>query len=209
MILAWLILIPLIGGLVGWLAAGRAVRWTCLAAAAAQLALAGAVWAGSASAVHAADGAWLMDLNLPWVPALGMRIHLAVDGLSILLVALTGVIGVLSVLASWRSVQEKVGFFHFCLMWSLAGITGAFLALDLFLFYFFWEMMLIPLYLLIRIWGHEQRVYAAWKFFLFTQAGGLLLLLGILGLVLLHGSATGVYTFDLPALVGTALSPSP
>jgi NADH-quinone oxidoreductase subunit M len=89
----------------------------------------------------------------------------------------------------------------------LAGINGVFLALDLFLFYFFWEVMLVPMYFLIGIWGHEQRIYAAIKFFLFTLASGLLMLLAILGVYVIHGRTTGVWTFDFPQLLGTSFDP--
>ena len=91
-------------------------------------------------------------------------------------------------------------------MLVLAGMLGVFLAVDLLLFYVFWELMLVPMYFLIGLWGHEDRVQAAVKFFLFTQLSGLLMLLAILALYLAHGRATGVYTFDLPALLGTPLS---
>ena len=94
-------------------------------------------------------------------------------------------------------IKERVGFFHFNLMLILAGIIGVFTALDLFLFYFFWELMLVPMYFLISIWGHENRTYAAIKFFIFTQASGLFMLLAILGLYFIHGRTTGVYTFRL------------
>ena len=87
--------------------------------------------------------------------------------------------------------SERVGFFHLNLLLVLAGIIGVFLALDLFLFYFFWELMLVPMYFLIGIWGHEHRLYAAIKFFLFTQLSGLLMLLAILGLYFVHGRSTG------------------
>jgi NADH-quinone oxidoreductase subunit M len=93
----------------------------------------------------------------------------------------------LAVLASWKEINKRVGFFHFNLLFVLAGISGVFLSLDLFLFYFSWEVMLIPMYFLISIWGNENRVYAAYKFFLFTQARGLLMLLSILGLYFIHG----------------------
>src|SRR5690606_27462436 len=86
------------------------------------------------------------------------------------------------------------------------GITGVFLTMDLFLFYFFWEVMLIPMYFLIGIWGHENRMYAAYKFFIFTQASGLLMLLAILGLYFVHGSQTGVYTFNYFELLNTSLT---
>ena len=111
----------------------------------------------------------------------------------------------MAVLASWTEIREKVGFFHFNLMWVLAGIVGVFLAVDLFLFYFAWELMLIPMYFLIVIWGHERRVYAAVKFFLFTQCSGLLMLIAILALYFIHHQATGVYTFEYSKLLGTQL----
>ena len=91
------------------------------------------------------------------------------DGLSLLLIALTGFLGILSVAASWRGIELHIGFFHFNLLLILTAITGVFLAEDLFLFYLFWELMLVPLFFLIDIWGHERRHYAALKFFIFTQ----------------------------------------
>ena len=118
---------------------------------------------------------------------------------------LTGFVGILSVAASWKTVHQRVGFFHFVLLLTLTGIAGVFLATDLFLFYLFWELMLIPLFFLIDIWGHEHRHAAAMKFFIFTQVGGLFLLLGILGLVFAHGIATGVFSFDYFILLHTPL----
>jgi NADH-quinone oxidoreductase subunit M len=128
------------------------------------------------------------------------------DGLSLLLVLLTIFLGIISVICSWREIQDRIGFFHFNLMMVLAGIIGVFLALDLILFYFFWELMLVPMYFIIAIWGHENRVYAAIKFFIFTQAGGLLMLLAILGLYFIHGQNTGTYTFNYSELLGTSIS---
>jgi NADH-quinone oxidoreductase subunit M len=112
---------------------------------------------------------WLDEVDWNWVPSFGIHFHLAVDGLSLLMLMLTFFLGIVSVLASWTEIRERVGFFHFNLLWVLAGIAGVFLAVDLFLFYFAWELMLVPMYFLIVIWGHERRVYAAVKFFLFTQ----------------------------------------
>jgi NADH-quinone oxidoreductase subunit M len=117
-------------------------------------------------------------------------------------------LGILSVLISWKEIGHRTGFFHFNILFILAGISGVFLAEDLFLFYFFWEVMLIPMYFLIAIWGHENRVYASYKFFLFTQGGGLLMLLSILGLYFHHAGITGVYTFDIIELVKYASSAS-
>jgi NADH-quinone oxidoreductase subunit M len=110
------------------------------------------------------------------------------------------------VLISWKEIREKTGFFHFNILWILSGITGVFLAMDLFLFYFFWELMLVPMYFLIGIWGHENRIYASYKFFIYTQASGLLMFLAILALYFMHGNSTGIYTFDYQQLLGTTMS---
>jgi NADH-quinone oxidoreductase subunit M len=156
----------------------------------------------------AAGVRWIAEMNVPWIAPLGIGIHLGADGISMVLTALTIVLGVLAVLGSWREIGDRVGFFHFNLLWVLAGVLGVFLALDLFLFYVFWELMLVPMYFLISVWGHEDRVRASYKFFLFTQAGGLLMLISIVTLSLLHGRATGVATFDMTLLRGTVLSPT-
>jgi NADH-quinone oxidoreductase subunit M len=111
------------------------------------------------------------------------------------------------VLASWTEIRDEVGFFHFNLLWILAGITAVFLAVDLFLFYFAWELMLVPMYFLIVMWGHGNRVYAALKFFLFTQISGLLMLISILFVYFSHHSATGVYSFQLRDLLGVSIPP--
>jgi NADH-quinone oxidoreductase subunit M len=123
----------------------------------------------------------------------------------LILVVLTIFLGILSVLTSWTEIKDRIGFFHFNLLWILAGIVGVFTSLDLFLFYFFWELMLVPMYFLIGIWGHEKRIYAAYKFFIFTQASGLLMLLSILGLYFIHGNQTGIYTFNYFELLLTQL----
>jgi NADH-quinone oxidoreductase subunit M len=185
----------------------RGSRWLCLLFLAAMLALTFVLWARSSAPLLAGGpGAWISELDLAWIPALGIRFHLAVDGLSLLLIMLTAFLGMISVAVSWTEITERAGFFHFHLMLVLAGITGVFLAMDLFLFYFFWEVMLVPMYFLIALWGHENRVYASIKFFLFTQVSGLLMLLAILGLYFLHYHQTGVYTFDYQQLLGTPLS---
>ena len=107
-------------------------------------------------------------------------------------------------LISWTEITTAVGFYHFNLLWILAGILGVFLSLDLFLFYFSWELMLVPMYFLISIWGRERRTYAAVKFFLFTQLSGLLMLIAILALYFAHHHATGIYTFEYTDLLGHA-----
>jgi NADH-quinone oxidoreductase subunit M len=210
MILAWLIIIPLIGGLAAWLLGRKnasLARWVSIAALVLDSALLAALWSGSSPPPALAGNAWLLDEKWTWIPQLGVSLHLAVDGLSLILITLTLFLGTISVICSWTEIRERVGFFHLNLLWILAGILGVFMALDLFLFYFFWELMLVPMYFLINIWGHENRVYASLKFFIFTQAGGLLMLLSILALYFIHGRSTGVYTFDYFLLLGTALTP--
>ena len=206
MILVSVIGILLIGGVLAWLAerwSARLVRWISLIAIGIDFVLAAIVWVGKAS--HA-TGRWLEEVDWAWVPGLGIHFHLAVDGLSLLMLALTLFLGIVAVLASWTEIQEKVGFFHLNLMWVLAGIAGVFLAIDLFLFYCAWELMLVPMYFLIVIWGHERRVYAGAKFFLFTQFSGLLMLIAILALYFIHHKTTGVYTFEYSELLTTHLN---
>jgi NADH-quinone oxidoreductase subunit M len=210
MILLWLIIIPLMGGLAAWLLDrknGSASRWISLAALALDVVLLIMLWSAVPSSAALERGAWLIELSLHWIPQLGARIHLAVDGLSLVLIALTLFLGIISVVCSWTEIRDRVGSFHLNLLWILSGILGVFMAIDLFLFYFFWELMLIPMYFLINIWGHENRVYASLKFFIFTQAGGLFMLISILALYFIHGANTGQYTFDYPLLLGATMSP--
>jgi NADH-quinone oxidoreductase subunit M len=209
MFLIWLIIIPLLGGLAAW-PLGRkntlVTRWVSLATLSLDLVMLISFWSRSSSRASLGLGTWLIELDRPWIPQLGIHLHFAMDGLSLLLVALTLFLGIISILCSWTEIRERVGFFHLNLMAILAGILGVFLSLDLFLFYFFWELMLVPMYFLISIWGHENRVYASLKFFIFTQVGGLFMLLSILGLYFIHGRATGLYTFDYALLLGTPMT---
>jgi NADH-quinone oxidoreductase subunit M len=205
MILIWLILILFVAGIL----AGIAARWNALlpryialTAIAVDFLLTASLWITARSTQHT----WLAEVDSNWVPTFGIHFHLAVDGLSLLMLMLTFFLGIVAVLASWTEIRDKVGFFHFNLLWVLTGISGVFLAVDLFLFYFAWELMLIPMYFVILIWGHERRVYAATKFFLFTQLSGLLMLIAILALYFIHHQATGVYTFEYSQLLGTHMS---
>ncbi|NDK57478.1 NADH-quinone oxidoreductase subunit M [Pontibacter fetidus] len=208
MILVWLIVILMAGGLLAWLSKKlnpELPRWVALAAVLLDLILIVYVWI---TLKAPADSAWLLRYEVPWIPQWGVSFSLALDGLSLLMLVLTFFLGLLAVLISWKEIKNKTGFFHFNLLWVLAGITGVFLTMDLFLFYFFWEVMLIPMYFLIGVWGHENRTYAAYKFFLFTQASGLLMLLAILGLYFIYGSETGTYTFNYFDLLNTPLAPA-
>ncbi len=211
MILVYLIAIPLIAGILAWIVARRsalASRWIALIATAACFVLSLALWFRYTGEIHLASHTkWFVEVDWNWIAAMGIHFHLALDGLSLLMVVLTFLLGIVSVLTSWREIRNSVGFFHLNLLWILAGITGVFLAVDLFLFYFAWELMLVPMYFLIAVWGHERRVYAAVKFFMFTQSAGLLMLISILALYFIHHTATGVYTFEYDALLGTAMAP--
>ncbi|WHZ21152.1 MAG: NADH-ubiquinone oxidoreductase chain M [Nitrospira sp.] len=212
MILAWLIIILLVAGVLAWALERRDREWPrriALAALAIDLILGLTLWDARGDQTGMAQGAhWMAELSAQWIPRFGISLHLAMDGLSLLLVLLTLFLGLVSVAASWTEITTRVGFFHFNLLWVLAGVVGVFLAMDLFLFFVFWEVMLVPMYFLISIWGHENRVYAAVKFFLFTQAGSLLMLIAIIGLTAIHYRQTGLLTFDYGALLGTAVDPT-
>ncbi len=220
MTLLWLLLLPFIGGLLCWLLERFGVglvRWIALLTMLAVVALAGDLWCtGDYSltlldAAGHAGGRWTQQFSVPWMPRFGIHFSLGLDGLSLLLVALTGVLGAMAVACSWDEISRKVGFFHLNLLWNLGGVIGVFLATDLFLFFFFWEMMLVPMFFLIALWGHNipggrGRIYAATKFFIFTQASGLAMLVAILALVFVHSQATGVLTFNYADLLHTPMS---
>ncbi len=215
MILVALIGAPLLCGLVGWAFGARrplVSRWLTLAGNIVNLLLVALLWMVyfgpfASLQMQPAAAPWLALVKWPWIASLGISFSLGLDGLSLVMVALTAFLGIMSVLASWTGIRERVGFFHLNLSLVLAGVNGVFLALDLFLFAFFWELMLIPMYFLIDIWGHENRHRAAVKFFLFTQIGGLLMLVAIVVLAVVHGMASGSLSFDYRDLLGTTLSP--
>ncbi len=137
-----------------------------------------------------------------WINQPPINYHLGVDGISIFLVILTTFLTPISILASWKSIEHRVKEFFIMLLMLEVGVVGVFLSLDLFLFFLFWEVMLIPMALLIGIWGHERRVYAAVKFVLYTMAGSILMLVGIIWLYNATGVATNwtAATFDLPTI---------
>jgi NADH-quinone oxidoreductase subunit M len=215
MIMLNLILVLLIGGAVSWWSerlGSNTPRLFALAIVVADLiyllmATASlstepfAIGAGAASAPT-----WLLSYQMDWIPRFGISLHLAMDGLSLILVALTLVLGAIAIISSWDEKNQRQGFFQANILWTLAGVVGVFLAMDLFLFFLFWEVMLVPMYLLIAIWGHEGRAYASMKFFIFTQLSGLLMLVAILILAKLHHSATGVYSFNYFELLNLDIS---
>jgi NADH-quinone oxidoreductase subunit M len=132
-----------------------------------------------------------------WIPTLGISYEVGVDGISLLLIVLTTFLMPLAVLSAWDSVHERSREFLICLLFLESGMVGVFAAVDLFLFYVFWEATLIPMYFLIGVWGGPRRIYASVKFILYTMAGSLLMLVAILALYFLHRQATGEATFNL------------
>ncbi|MGK0500905.1 MAG: NADH-quinone oxidoreductase subunit M [Oceanicoccus sp.] len=145
---------------------------------------------------------WLLHWRVEWIPRFGISFELAMDGLNLLLLLLTLLLGLIAVAASWSEIDFKPGLFQANVLWTLTGVCGVFLAMDLFLFFFFWEVMLIPMYLLIAVWGHENRAYAAMKFFIFTQFSGLLMLLSIILLSWQAYLMNGFYSFSYFDLLG-------
>ncbi|HUK89786.1 MAG TPA: NADH-quinone oxidoreductase subunit M [Blastocatellia bacterium] len=158
-----------------------------------------------------AAGAGLrFELNVPWITAfdLGIHYHVGIDGLSLWLVLLTTLLTPLALLVSWTSVNFRVKEFLAAMLALETGMIGVFVAMDLIVFYLFWEVMLVPMYLLIGVWGGERRIYAAVKFVLYTMVGSLLMLAGIIALYFLHHQITGTYTFDMVAIkAGLAAQP--
>ncbi len=140
-----------------------------------------------------------------WIPSLGAHYHLGLDGISLLLVMLTTLVGFLAILSSWNAVQDRVKGYYAMFMLLQTGMLGVFLSLDFFLFYIFWELVLVPMYFIIGIWGGPRKLYAAIKFFLYTLAGSVLMLLGILTLYFEHFSQFGYYTFEIADLMKVAL----
>ncbi|HXD18017.1 MAG TPA: NADH-quinone oxidoreductase subunit M [Vicinamibacterales bacterium] len=169
------------------------VRWVTLIVSIAVFAVTLATWAS----FNPASAEFQLVERHPWIPAFGIDYYLGIDGISLLLVVLTGFLTPVAVLSSWIGIEKKVKEFCIFLLLLEAAMIGVFLSLDLFLFYVFWDAMLVPMYFLIGIWGYDQRIYAAIKFMLYTMAGSVLMLIAILGLAYLHNAATGSYSFDL------------
>jgi NADH-quinone oxidoreductase subunit M len=139
-----------------------------------------------------------------WIPSIGAGYVIGIDGISFLLIMLTTLLGWISILSSWTAIENRVKEYYIWFLILQTGMLGVFMALDFFLFFVFWEAMLVPMYLLIGIWGGPRKLYAAIKFFLYTLAGSVLMLLGILFLYFHHERVTQVFTFSIPELYKTA-----
>ena len=164
-----------------------------------SLGLIGPYWFGN-------PGKFVFETNVPWIATPAIRYHVAIDGISLWLVLLTTLLTPLCVLVSWRSVQKRVKeYFAFLLLLEF-GLIGVFCSFDFFLFYVFWEVSLVPMYFLVGIWGHERRIYAAVKFFLYTMAGSMLMLVGII--YLYNQAGTFDYSRILAGLQNGSIAPT-
>ncbi len=142
-----------------------------------------------------------------WIPSIGAKYSLGADGISMLLVMLTTLLGMIAIASSWTAIQQRTKEYYILLLLLQTGMLGVFLSLDFFLFYVFWEVMLVPMYFLIGVWGSERRLYAAIKFFLYTLAGSVIMLLAILALYFNYAKTLpqgAVGTFDIPTLLAAA-----
>ncbi|MBI1798591.1 MAG: NADH-quinone oxidoreductase subunit M [Candidatus Eisenbacteria bacterium] len=196
--LSWLVFFPLMGAVLLCMmppAANRLIRTWATVVAFAELAFSLPLW----WRVIPGQSGWQFGERHDWIPSLGASYHLGVDGISMLLALLTTVMTAITVVGAYASVEKRGREFYALLLALETGMLGTFFSLDLLLFYVFWEAMLIPMYLLIGIWGGPRRVYAAVKFFLYTMAGSVLMLVAILALYFMQRTATGVATFDLDA----------
>ncbi|MGH7561080.1 MAG: complex I subunit 4 family protein [Gemmatimonadales bacterium] len=199
-ILHVLLALPVAGGLLVLLAPAARARTLALVVTTIELVLALGLW----WAVDTRHGTMQLVSSYPWIPGWGVRYALGIDGISLTMVLLTVLLMPLCVLGSWTQITSRERAYYALLLVLTTGVLGVFVATDLFLFYAFWEVMLIPMYFIIGIWGGKNRLYAAIKFFLFTMAGSLLMLVAIVAMVWIIGSRTGVLSFDYAHLLANA-----
>jgi len=194
--LTLLVLLPLVGGLLVLLLGkdrDRLVRQVALSISLVTFLASLWLWSG----FDAASADFQFVERYTWLPDFGISYHVGLDGITLWLVLLTTFLTPIGLLCSWESVDQRVKEFSFFMLLLEAAMIGVFISLDLFLFYLFWDAMLIPMYFLIGIWGYEQRIYAAVKFMLYTMAGSVLMLLAIIWIAYYHQTVTGVVSFDL------------
>jgi NADH-quinone oxidoreductase subunit M len=213
MLLSLIVFLPLAGALLVLLAGGRGdrpdreplVRNIALVASLVTFAATLYLWAR----FDPSSAAYQFEERYDWMPNFGIQYFIGIDGISLLLVVLTAFLTPLALLSSWESVHKGVKGFSFFILALETAMLGVFVSIDLFLFYVFWDAMLIPMYFLIGIWGYERRIYAAVKFILYTMAGSVLMLVAIIALAVVHSqtSATGLPSFNLLDLYGLELTP--
>src|SRR5213596_3594834 len=194
-LLAW----PGLAGLVVVLAPARWAKHLAFAASLVEFAISAPLWWTFAPA-----GGMQFILDAPWIPSWGIRYTVGVDGISLFMVLLTTFLVPLSVLGSYSYITTRERGFYALMLVLTTGMIGVFVALDLFLFYVMWEVMLIPMYFIIGVWGGDNRLYAAIKFFIYTFFGSLLMLVAIIVLYLHAAAVTGVYSFSYAHLLAQA-----
>ena len=199
-ILHALVLLPLAGVIPVLLGDERSAKRTALVVTVLELILSLGLW-WELDALH---GGMQMVSSAPWIPRWGIHYRVGIDGISLFIVLLTTVMMPLSVLASWSSITRKERAFYALMLTLLTGLIGVFIALDLFVFYVFFEVMLIPMYFIIGIWGGANRLYAAIKFFIYTMAGSLLMLVAIVVMAWKIGNTTGTLSFAYEHLLANA-----
>jgi NADH-quinone oxidoreductase subunit M len=199
-ILHALVLLPLAGVVPVLLGDERSARRTALVVTTLELLLSLGLW----WSFDAADGGLQLVSSTPWIPRWGISYRVGIDGISLFMVLLTTVMMPLSVLASWSSITRRERPFYALMLTLLTGLVGVFIAIDLFVFYVFFEVMLIPMYFIIGIWGGANRLYAAIKFFIYTMAGSLLMLVAIVVMAWRIGAATGTLSFSYEHLLANA-----
>jgi NADH-quinone oxidoreductase subunit M len=198
-VLTALLVWPLVAAAIVWLAPARLAKHLALAATIAEFALSVPLWWQFLPA-----GGMQFVQTLSWIPAWGISYKVGVDGISLFLVLLTTFLMPLSVLGSYGYITKREPAFYGLLLVLTTGMIGVFVALDLFFFYVMWEVMLIPMYFIIGVWGGDQRLYAAIKFFIYTMFGSLLMLVAILGLYFMAGAKTQLYSFEYTHLLSVA-----
>jgi NADH-quinone oxidoreductase subunit M len=199
-ILHLLLVLPVLGAIAVMLGPVRSARLTALAVTLLEFVLSAGLW----WAVDTQPGTLQFTSSLPWIPAWGISYSVGIDGISMMMVLLTTFLMPLCIAGSWNYITTRERGYYALLLILTTGVIGVFLATDLFLFYVFWEVMLIPMYFIIGMWGGKNRLYAAIKFFLFTMAGSLLMLVAIVGLAWLVASRTGTLSFDYQHLLANA-----
>ena len=195
-LLSIILFLPLAGALLLLLVSRRnenAIRWIANITALLGFVVSIPLW----FVYNPQDPQFQLQERAPWIPSIGAEYFLGVDGFSALLILLTTMMGFIAVLSSWTAITERVKEYYIFLLLLQTGMLGAFMSLDFLLFFLFWEVMLVPMYFLIGIWGSDRRLYSAIKFFLYTLVGSVVMLLGILALYFSYHTTTGVWTFDV------------
>jgi NADH-quinone oxidoreductase subunit M len=213
MILLWIVLLPFVGGIFALLAGNRnpsAARWAMTGALAIDTMLLLWLWGRHSGAVEATGAPiWIVRWDVAWIPEpINARFMFAMDGLSLLMSILSCIVGLVAVSLTWFSPRDHAGTHGFLMMSVITAILGVFLSADLLMFFVAFEFMLVPSYALIAFWGNGDRSRAAMRFFIFTQAGGFLMLIAILALYFLHQQVTGVGSFAYTSLLSLSLGPT-